>query len=163
MSSLLIVVLLFAALFAISFVTKRRFGVLGLALAAGALLSMHWANTLTPFLEQQGVVVSIPPLSALVQIALILAPPLVLMFSGPTYAKTSARIGGGVAFAALALTFLADILRATLVVDSPSAEVLQFMHNNKSVLVVVGLVIALVDVLFTRKSKSSGSKKSSSH
>jgi hypothetical protein len=163
MSSLLIVVLLFASLFAISFVTKRRFGVLGLALAAGALLSMHWANTLTPFLEQQGIVVSVPPLSALVQIALILVPALVLMFSGPTYTKTSARIGGGLAFAALAITFLVDILRAILVVDGPSAEVLQFMHDNKSVLVVAGLVIALIDVLFTRKPKSSGGKKSSSH
>ena len=163
MSSLLVVVLLFVSLFAISFVTKRRFGVLGLALAAGALLSMHWATMLTPFLEQQGVVVAVPPLSALVQIALILAPPLVLMFSGPTYVKTGARIAGGVAFAALALTFLIDILRAILVVDGPSAEVLQFMHDNKSILVVAGLVIALVDVLFTRKPKSSSGKKSSSH
>lgn len=163
MSSLIATILLFAALFIVSYVTKRRFGVLGLALSAGALLSLHWASTVTPFLEAQGVTLAVPPLNSLVQIGLILAPPLVLLFSGPTYTKKLPRLVGAVAFAGLGLVYISDILASILVLEQSGAVVYQFLHDNKSVLIVIGIIGAITDVLFTRKQKTHKDGKKSGH
>lgn len=153
MNSLIVVVLFCAALFLVSFMTKRRFGVLGLALSAGALLSLHWSDVLTPFLESQGIKLAAPPLSILVQMSLVLIPPLLLLFSGPTYTKMLPRVVGSLAFMALAVTFLEEILAATLILSGPSTLGFQFLHEHKSELIVVGVIGAIIDVLLTRKSR----------
>ena len=159
MSSLIAVILLFAALFFVSYITRRRYGVLGLALAAGALLSANWASTLTPFLEKQGIVLIAPPLSSLVQIALILIPPFALLFSGPMYTKLLPRIIGSLLFAVLAMTFSTDILASILVLNGPTSTLFQTLHDNQSFIIVIGLVAALVDVLLTGKHKSRAESK----
>src|SRR5688572_734271 len=97
---------LLASLFFLSFLTKRRFGVLGLALAAGSVVSVNWTSTLTPLLEQQGLQVVSPPLVNVVAASLVLLPPLLLLFSGPTYNGLWLRIIGAAAFALLAFAFL---------------------------------------------------------
>lgn len=163
MGSFIAAVILFAALFFTDFITKRRFGMLGLALSAGALLSMHWAGTLTPFLESQGVTLVTPPLSALVQMALILAPPLILLFNGPVYGKMLPRVAGGLAFALLVMTYFADILAGILVLDGPSALVFQFLHDNKSLLVAAGITAAIADLLLTRKPRHGKDGKKGAH
>ena len=48
MNVALVFAVILIALFGLAFLTKRRFGVLGLALAAGAMLSSLWAESLTP-------------------------------------------------------------------------------------------------------------------
>lgn len=163
MGSLIAAILLFALLFGSAFITKRRFGVLGLALCAGTLLSFNWSDTLTPFLEKQGIVLITPPLSALVQIGLTLAPPFLLFFSGPTYTKMLGRIVGAFGFALLAVTFLVDILASILVLDPVSSGFFQFLHDHKSVLVVAGIIAAVVDVLLTRKPKGHKDGKKAAH
>lgn len=156
-------IVLFAALFAVSYITKRRFGVLGLALSAGALLSLHWAAMLTPFLEARGVVLAVPPLSSLVQIGLILAPPLILLFSGSTYTKKLPRFIGALAFAGLALVYISDILAGILVLEQAGAALYQFLHDNKSALVVAGVIGAIIDILLTRKQKAHKDGKKAGH
>jgi hypothetical protein len=163
MSALIVTLLFTAALFFVSFITKRRFGVLGLALSAGALLSLNWAATLTPFLESQGVAVAAPPLSSLVQIGLVLLPPLILLFSGPMYTKMLPRVVGAFAFAALALVYVSDVLATILVLESPGSSVFQFLHDNKSILIVAGIIGAITDVLFTRKPKGHKDGRKSAH
>ena len=74
-------------LFALAFFMKRRFGVLGLALTAGSLLSMYWTDAVQAFLEQQGITSVAPPLSGVVAISLALLPAILLLFSGPTYSN----------------------------------------------------------------------------
>ena len=56
MNVVIVVSIILVALFALAFFTKRRFGVLGLALAAGAMLSELWAAELTPFVQKAGFV-----------------------------------------------------------------------------------------------------------
>lgn len=163
MSSFIATIVLFGALFAVSYMTKRRFGVLGLALSAGALLSLHWASTVTPFLEARGITTAVPPLSSLVQIALIVAPPFILLFSGPKYTKKLPQLLGALAFAGLALVFISDILASILVLEQASAALYQFLHDNKSILIVVGIIAAITDVLFTRKQKAHKDSKKSGH
>jgi hypothetical protein len=159
MSSLFVVGLLFAVLFLLSFLTKRRFGVLGLALAAGSLLGLNWTGTLTPFIEQQGVKLVTPPLAAVVNSALILGPPIILLAGGPTYNKIIWRILGSLAFASLAIVFLLDTIGVALQLDGPGLATYKFLLTYKSIIIVAGLVAAIVDVFFTRKPKGRDKKK----
>jgi hypothetical protein len=159
MSSLLVVGLLFIVLFLLSFLTKRRFGVLGLALAAGSLLGLNWTGTLTPFIEQQGVRLVAPPLATIVNSALILGPPLVLLAGGPTYSKMMWRFLGSLAFATLAIIFLLDSIGTALQIDGPGLATYKFLLTYKSIIIVIGLVAAIIDVFFTRRPKSKDKKK----
>lgn len=144
-------IILAVIIFLAAFITKRRFGILSFALAAGSLLSANWAGTLTPFLEGRGVTVVTPPLSSLVQIGLILLPPVLLLFGGPVYNKIFARVFGSAAFALLAITFFTDILANILVVSAPGSTVLQFLHYNQSTIITVGLILAVFDMLLANK------------
>src|SRR5664279_5672953 len=102
MSFLVIFIIVIVSLFATAYFTKRRFGVLGLALSAGAMLSMLWVGDLTPIIERAGVILIAPPLKSVVAAALILLPAIVLLASGPTYRDPIHRIIGAIAFAMLA-------------------------------------------------------------
>jgi hypothetical protein len=159
MTSLIVVGLLFGLLFLLSFLTKRRFGVLGLALAAGSLLGIHWTGTLTPFIEQQGVTLAVPPLSTVVNSVLILGPPLILLAGGPTYNKMFWRVAGSVGFAALAVTFLLDSIGGALQLDGTGLAVYKVWREYDSLIIVIGLVAALLDVFFTRKPSRHKDKK----
>jgi hypothetical protein len=160
MTSLVVGGLLVAILFLLSFLTKRRFGVLGLALAAGALLSTNWTSTLTPFIEQQGVTLVAPPLPVVVQSILIIGPPLILLAGGPTYNKMAWRIVGSLGFALLALAFLLDSLGVALNLDGAGLAAYRVLHQYQSLIIVVGLLGALLDVFFTRKPKGHEGRKS---
>jgi hypothetical protein len=150
MNALVVFVVLLAALFVLAYVTKRRFGVLGLALCAGSLLSASWATTLTPWIQQQGVVVVSPPLSAIVSALLILLPALLLLFSGPTYASFFPRLAGSIAFALLAFVFLLAPLGLALVLDSTGLQLYTLLTKSSNIVIVVGIIAALVDILATR-------------
>jgi hypothetical protein len=156
MASLIFFVVLLAALFAFSFFTKRRFGVLGLALAAGALLSAHWSGTLTPFIENQGVVLVAPPLSTVVQTTLVLLPPLLLFMSGPSYEGLRLRLLGSIAFTVLAFTFLLEPIGVAVALEGAGLEVYHFFDTYQSLLIVLGIMLAITDILFTRKPKGKG-------
>ncbi|HSE60754.1 MAG TPA: hypothetical protein VLA88_00500 [Candidatus Saccharimonadales bacterium] len=159
MTSLVVIGLLFGVLFLLSFLTRRRFGVLGLGLAAGSLLALHWTGTLTPFIEKQGFTLVVPPLSIVVQSALILAPPLVLLASGPTYSKMLWRLLGSLAFAALALAFLRSSIGSSLQLDGPGLTIYNHLKEYESLIIVAGLVAAIVDMFLTRKPKGKDGKK----
>lgn len=150
MNALLVLVVLFVALFVMSYLTKRRFGVLGLALCAGSLLSASWTSTLTPWVESQGVVFVSPPLSAVVSTLLILGPALLLLFSGPTYSSQIQRIAGAVAFSVLAFVFLLQPIGIAFVFDDSTSQVYNTVQQSSNLLIVLGILAALGDILITR-------------
>ncbi|MEP6710425.1 MAG: hypothetical protein ABJA64_01775, partial [Candidatus Saccharibacteria bacterium] len=147
MSFLIIFLILLALLFALAFATKRRFGVLGLALTAGATLSSLWAAKLTPLVEQAGFKLVAPPLPSVVAAFLILAPALVLITSGPSYKETWQRVAGAAAFAALAGIFLLQPLGAALVLEGVGRTSYQFLIDNRVYIVTAGLIFAIIDIL----------------
>ncbi|HCR55691.1 TPA: hypothetical protein DIV49_01845 [Candidatus Saccharibacteria bacterium] len=149
MNVALVFLIVTALLFGLAYLTKRRFGVLGLALAAGAMLSDLWAQALTPVIEQTGVMVERPPLATLVAIALVLLPAVILLSSGPSYRDMTMRIAGAACFAALAIALLVEPLGSALVLTGESKVVYDFFVQNRVYIVTAGLVIALVDVLAT--------------
>lgn len=158
MNALLVLAVLLGALFALSYITKRRFGVLGLALCAGALLSTSWTATLTPWVEAQGIVFVSPPLSAVVSTLLILGPALLLLFSGPTYSSTLQRIVGSAAFALLAFVFLLQPIGVAFVLDETGSQIYATLQQGSSLIIVVGIFAALADILITRTPRHGGKK-----
>lgn len=144
-----------------AYFTKRRFGVLGLALCAGWLLSTSWAVTLTPMLEAQGLQMVAPPLTAVVRAVLIIAPAIILLFSGPTYAGMVGRVGGAAAFALFAFVLLLDPLGDSLVFENPSLQIYNIATTFSSIIIVGSIIVALVDTLLTRTPKRR--KSSSEH
>ncbi len=140
---------------------KRRFGVLGLALAAGVIISQSWAEKLTPIIQQQGFEPTAPPLLVIVQAALVVAPAIILLFSGPTYHQKIPRIIGSLLFALLASTFLVSILGGFMQFDEISLPIYEAFTEFQQVIIVVCLIIAVIDVLMTQTPRKKRSKKSS--
>ena len=137
-------------LFLLAYFTKRRFGVLGLALAAGAMLSALWAKTLTPIIAEAGLIVERPPLLTVVTVALVLLPALVLLFSGPSYKDKLSRFVGALLFAVLALALLIEPLGSALVLSGQEREIYTLFEANRVYIVTIGLIAALFDILATR-------------
>ena len=138
-----------ALLFALAYITKRRFGVLGLALAAGSMLSELWAAQLTPLVRDAGLIVQSPPLISVVSVVLVLLPAVFLLFSGPSYHGKSKRAIGAFLFAALAFALLIEPLGAALVLQDEGRMVYQFFSDNRVFIVTAGLILAVFDLLST--------------
>lgn len=149
MISLTLLIGVLGLLFLMSFATKRRFGVLGLALAAGALLSANWSGTLTPFIQRQGVTLVSPPLQMVVEVALTILPAAILLFSGPSYSKMWQRIAGSVGFALLGYALLAHSLNNILQLDEPGLSFYTFMSDYVNLIIVVGIIAAVTDTFLT--------------
>ncbi|MFZ2544930.1 MAG: hypothetical protein WAW80_03060 [Candidatus Saccharimonadales bacterium] len=143
-----IILLIIVAIFFVSaFVTKRRFGVLGLALCAGSMLSSIWSKEVTLFIEGAGVELMSPPLSVVVATTIVLLPAIFMLFRGPTYSKRWQRLVGSMAFALLAMTFLLTAFGNSLSLDENGMKVYSFLTSNKSIIITVGIVYALYDVI----------------
>lgn len=155
MSFLVIFLIVIGLLFALAFFTKRRFGVLGLALAAGAMLSTLWVGDLTPIIAKAGIVLVAPPLESVVAAALILAPAVLLLSSGPVNKKPTQRVIGAAAFAVLATALLLQPLGSALVIDATAKPVYDFFVQYRAVIITICLVFAVLDILVTKSPKAS--------
>jgi hypothetical protein len=153
MSITVIVMIISVLLFIVAFVTRRRFGVLGLALAAGATLSSLWTADLTPMLQKYGLSVTIAPLDIVVAVVLVILPAVLLLLSGPTYQKSHGRLLGSLLFALLALAFVIEALGPLLVLEGWERNVYNFIVTNRTLIVTVGLGVAIFDLLTTKTPK----------
>lgn len=153
MTSIVIFALIIAALFAVAFFTKRRFGVLGLALAAGAMLSTLWVGDLTPIIAQAGFVLIKPPLESVVASLLTLVPAILLLASGPTYPKMFQRVVGALLFAVFATVLLLEPLGSALIIEGTGKDVYDFLVTNRVMIVTACLILAITDILFTKTPK----------
>lgn len=151
MSFVIVFAIFTALLFALPFLTKRRLGVLGLALAAGAMLSQLWVGDVTPIVASTGVILVKPPLESVVAAAIILLPALLLLFGGPTYSSLTRRVIGSAAFALLAVTLLLQSLGSALVIDGIGRTVYDFIAAQQSVIITICLVLSLADLLLGKK------------
>jgi hypothetical protein len=155
MTFVTIFLLLLAGLFALAFFTKRRFGVLGLALVAGAMVSSLWVADLTPVVAQAGFVLIKPPLESVVAASLTLLPALLLLMSGPSYRASWQRVMGALLFAVLAAVLLLEPLGSALIIEGPGEQLYRFFTHNSVIVITVCVVLALVDLLLTKTPKIS--------
>lgn len=150
MSFLIVLAIIAAALFITVYITRRRLGVLGLALAAGAILSNLWVGDLTPLVAQAGIEIVRPPLSSVVATAVTLLPAIILLFGGPGYKTTWQRAIGSLVFAGLAIVLLLEPLSAALVIDDSGKPLYEFLQRYQNVIITTGLSLAIIDLLLTR-------------
>lgn len=155
MSFVVIFLIIIAVLFGLVFMTRRRFGVLGFALAAGAMLSSLWVGDLTPLVAEAGIVIIKPPLESIVAAFLTLLPALLLLFSGPTYSSLAQRVGGALAFAILAIALLIEPLGSALVIEGVGQNVYDYFVAHNAAIVTAGLVLALLDIFISKTPKFS--------
>lgn len=151
MISFVVLVIIFALLFGMAFASKRRFGILGLALAAGFIISELWNYEASLIIAGTGIFPKGPLSDAVVPSLLILLPAIVLCFTGYKYKSIVSRAIGSILFALFALAFLSNPIGVALPVEGLGATVYGFMSANSSLVISAGVVLAVAD-LFLRKS-----------
>lgn len=153
MTFVIIFLLLIITLFSVAFFTKRRFGVLGLALAAGSMLSALWVGDLTPIIAEAGFVLVRPPLESVVAAMLTLLPALLLLASGPSYLSSKQRVIGALLFAVLATVLLLEPLGSALIIEGLGEQVFDFLTVNRVIIITICLAIAVMDLLLAKTPK----------
>ena len=153
MTDLVLVSVLAGFLFRLAFLTMRRFGVLGLALAAGAIMSELWVGDLTPLVAQTGIVILRPPLESLVAATLLLLPAAFLFISGPVYRGMRSRVTGALLFALLAVFLMLDIFESALVIEGVGQTIFTGLTDWRMLGTSALLILAIFDGLGIRTPK----------
>lgn len=140
-------------LFILAYFSKRRFGLLGLGLIAGVIVSSSWSTYVTSMLQVQGVHLNFPPLSILVAGFLIVLPALLLLLVGPTYHKKWQRLVGSILFAFFSIIFITSMIyqEAPALVGGEDFAVLAASTQATSIILVVAL--AFGDVVLSHLPK----------
>ncbi len=159
MEVIIICVIIAAVLFVPAFITKRRFGLLGLALAAGSILSGIWAYNAGLVASLFGIP-SNPITSAAILSIIILLPAGILLFHGYTYKTVVGRVVGASLFTLLALAFIVEPLGRALVLQGNSLTVYDWLQANRDMIIGFGLTIAVIDLFFTKPASLADKKRS---
>lgn len=146
-------VVLAALLFVGAFLSKRRFGLLGLALTAGATLSTIWDYEAGLVISSTGLVPDGPLTTAVTLGLIVLLPAILLLFHGYTYKNVGGRIIGSLLFTVLALAFLIEPIGFALPLEGLAADAYTWMVTYKDAIISVGVVLAVVDLFFTKPAK----------
>jgi len=149
MDVIYIFAIILVCLFVSSFMAKRRFGLLGLALAAGSLLSGIWGYDAGLTAGFFGIPLT-PVTTAIISSLIIILPALFLMFHGYTYKTKIGRVFGSVLFAFLAFAFLIKPIGNVLALQGIGVDVYSWITSNNSNIIGICLVIAIVDLFCTK-------------
>jgi len=152
-SFIVVIAVVFGALFGMAFLTKRRLGVLGLALAAGALISELWVGDLTPLVAKAGIEIISPPLESVVATVLMLTPAALLFISGPTYHGMRSRVMGSLLFALLAIFLMLDIFESAVVIEGVGQTIFTGLKDWQMLGTTVILIFAVLEGLGIRTPK----------
>jgi hypothetical protein len=143
--SVIIAVLIFVA----AFITKRRFGFLGLALAAGSILSGIWGYDIgleaSAFGAPSGLLTT-----AVVSCLITLFPAGLLLFHGDKYKTMIGRVVGAGLFTLLAVAFLIEPLSHAVTPQGFGSEIFTWLVNNRTTVIGSGLTLAIFDLILTK-------------
>jgi len=133
-----------------SFLSKRRFGLLGLALTAGATLSTIWSYDAGLVVSSTGLVPSGTMTQAVAQSLVVLTPAIVLLFHGYKYKALYSRIIGSLLFTILALAFLLEPIGFALPLEGDLAYWYKQALEYKETVISIGVILAVTDLFFTK-------------
>jgi len=142
-------------LFISSYVTKRRFGLLGLALAAGATLSGIWDYEAGLIVGSLGILPAGSLATAVALSAIVMLPAAVLLFHGYSYKSFIGRTVGAFLFTMLSLAFLVEPLGYVLSVEGFGADAYRYLIDYKDTIIGIGMIIAVADLFLTKPAKYS--------
>lgn len=137
-------------LFAAAFFSRRRFGLLGLALTAGATLSTIWSYDAGLVVSSTGLFPEGVVTQAVTQSLVVLLPAILLLFHGYAYKNIVSRTIGALLFTVLALAFLVEPIGYALPLDGFGATVYTQIKQNKDLIISIGVVLAVIDLFFTK-------------
>ena len=137
-------------LFAGAFISRRRFGLLGLALTAGAMLSTIWSYDAGLVISGTGLLPNGVVTQAVTQSLVVLLPAILLLFHGYAYKNILSRVIGSLLFASLALAFLVEPIGYALPLDGLGVTIYNTLRDNKDLIISVGVIFAVIDLLFTK-------------
>ncbi|MDR1300470.1 MAG: hypothetical protein LBK50_02065 [Candidatus Nomurabacteria bacterium] len=152
MIGLIIVISVFVILFLLAFVTRRRFGLLGLGLAAGVLLNQLVGNfvvdaiSLLPF--------DFTPLTAkdISTLIVTILPSLLLFIGGPKTTNKVHRLLNSLIYALIATTLIIFPITTAFPVEDPIARnILTLLDSIQLPILTFGIIVAIVDILAPRK------------
>lgn len=159
MDVIFIFIIVAVVLFAAAFISKRRFGLLGLALATGSLLSGIWGFDAGLVANLFGLPTGSYTTAGILAI-IVLLPAGVLLFHGNTYKTMIGRIIGASLFTLLAIAFLVEPLSSILIPQGLGADVYGWVANNKDMIIGAGLIAAVVDLFLTKPAHYSNKHRS---
>ena len=136
-----------AVVFAGSFLSGRRFGVLAVGLAIGSVLSGLWAGELAKFVSGLGVSLPLLPMGVWATAVLLLAPLVTLMTSGPRYHRKARRAVSALGVGVLTAAFLVVPLGQFMVLQGDALTVYGVLKSSWAYVVTAGLVLAVIDLL----------------
>lgn len=150
--TLVIILVVLVSLTFFAYASKRRYGVLGLALTAGLVLSQQIARDTSNFLRAADMPVEPLAYQSAASILLILLPSLVLLLAGPQYTVKRSRVIGSVAYGLFATVLLIGPLTIDLpTLDATVKPVLDIIAANKATIVTIAVVAAVVDMFSASK------------
>lgn len=153
MVPIIVFTVLAIVLFLGAFISKRRFGLLGLALTAGATLSTLWSYDAGLVVSSTGLVRDGVVTQAVTQSLVVLLPAILLLFHGYAYKNRISRIVGSLLFTVLALAFLIEPIGYALPLEGVGAQVYATLKDYKDIIISVGVVLAIVDLFFTKPAR----------
>lgn len=145
---------------ALAFVLNRRFGVLALALAAGALLAELWVEWLAGVIGGLGVSsVAGLPNGVVATIILTVGPLVLLLITGPKGPGKLLRLISAVLVGVLAAAVLVRPLGKFMSLDAEAMKTYKLLSDWWYYVATVGLVVGLVDMSVPLKAKAPAAKK----
>ncbi len=157
MSDLIICIVVVLAIFVFSYTMKRKFGLLGLALATGSILSNVWAYEAGLIAGALGFS-SNQLSSAIISAIITLLPACLLMSRAKTYKTALGRLVGAILFTALAVAFLIEPFSHILILQGSAGEFYRQILGYKDLIIGIGLIVAVLDLFFTKTAESSEKK-----
>ena len=155
----IVLAVLAIALFLGAFWSRRRYGLLGLALTAGATLSSIWSYDAGLVVSSTGLVPNGPLTNAIALSLIVLLPAIILLFHGYTYKENAARVIGSLLFMILALAFLVEPLGFALPVEGTANDVYKWILQWRELIISIGVVLAVIDLFFTKPAKNDRDKR----
>jgi len=146
-------------LFLGSFFTRRRFGLLGLALTAGATLTTIWDYEAGLIVAGLGIVPEGPVTSAVTLSIIVLLPAILLLFHGYSYKRPIGRVVGSLLFTVLALAFLVEPIGYALPLEGLGADIYRWLIEYRELIISAGVVAAVIDLFFTKPASLAESNK----
>lgn len=149
MNVLIVCAIIAITLFSVVFISKRKFGLLGFALAVGSILSKLWVDRADYFLGMLNAPSGALAI-AMVSSAIILTPPVLLIFHDGKYKSLAGSLIGSVLFALLALAMIVEPLGRVLVLQGASATIYNTLLINSDAIIAVCLILSIIDLLMPK-------------
>ena len=153
MSIVILFGIIVAVVFALAFVSNRRFGPLALALAAGSMLADFWASGLAIIIGGLGVNTPELPSGLLATVVLLMSPLLLLLFGGPRYSGKYQRIASAAMIALLTAALLVRPLGQYIALDGEALKAYKILHDWWQYVATAGLLIGLIDLFLLHSVK----------